>query len=55
MGVSSFQIPDAFLNLAGFSETASPFLQQVMALAGPSDTVTVDVINPTTDRVSPRY
>jgi hypothetical protein len=55
MGVSSFRIPDAFLNLAGFSETASPFLEQVLALAGPSDTVTVDVINPTTDRVSPRY
>jgi len=55
MGVSSFRLPDAFLNLAGFPETATPFLEQVMALAGPSDTVTVDVINPTTDRVSPRY
>jgi hypothetical protein len=26
-----------------------------MALAGPSDSVTVDVIHPTTDRVSPRH
>lgn len=54
MGVSSFRVPDAFLNLAGFSETASPFLEKVIALAA-SDTATVDVINPTTDRVSPTY
>ena len=52
MGVSSFRIPNEFLNLAGFSETASPFLEKVLALAG-SDSVTVDVINPTTERVSP--
>jgi hypothetical protein len=55
MGVSAFRIPDAFLNLAGFSETASPFLEKVLALAGPSDSVRVDVIHPTTDRVSPPY
>jgi hypothetical protein len=55
MGVSSFRIPDAFLNLAGFPETASPFLEQALALAGPSDSVTVNVVNPTTDRVSAPY
>ncbi len=55
IGVSSFRMPDAFLNLAGFSETASPFLEKVLALAGQSDSVTVDVIHPTTDRVSTRY
>ena len=54
-GVSSFKIPDAFLNVAGFPETAAPFLQKVLALVPQPDSVTIDVINPTTDRVSPRY
>jgi len=55
MGVSSFKIPDAFLNVAGFPETASPFLEKVLALVAAPDSVTIDVINPTTERVSPRY
>jgi hypothetical protein len=55
MGVSSFRIPDAFLNVAGFPETASPFLEKVLALVAAPDSATIDVINPTTDRVSPRY
>jgi len=55
MGVSSFHIPEAFLNVAGFPETASPFLAKVLALVPAPDSVQIDVINPTTDRVSPRY
>jgi hypothetical protein len=55
MGVSAFRPPDAFLNLAGFPETAAPFLERVLALAGQTDSVMIDVINPATDRVSPRY
>ena len=55
MGVSSFRIPDAFLNVAGFPETASPFLEKVLALVTAPDSTRIDVINPTTDRVSPRY
>ena len=54
VGISSFKAPTTFLNLLGFPELGAPFLQQVIALAG-SDTFTVDVINPETDRVSPPY
>jgi hypothetical protein len=54
VGVSSFKPPDTFLNLLGFPELGAPFLQQVIALAG-SDTFSVDVINPETDRVSAPY
>src|SRR2546425_4676306 len=50
MGVSAFRPPDAFLNLAGFPETAAPFLEKVLALAGQTDSVMIDVINPATDR-----
>jgi hypothetical protein len=55
MGVSSFRPPNEFLNLAGFPETAGPFLEKAIALGGTSDSFSVDVINPTTERVSPRF
>ena len=54
VGVSSFRPPTTFLNLLGFPELGAPFLQQVITIAG-SDTFTVDVFNPETDRVSPPY
>jgi len=54
-GVSSFKIPEGFLNLAGFPEIASPFLQKAIALGGASDSFNIDVIHPSTEHVSPRY
>ncbi len=54
-GISSFKIPEGFLNLAGFPEIAVPFLQEAIALGGASDSFNIDVTHPSTQHVSPRY
>src|SRR6266550_4002019 len=56
VGVSSVTVPKAFLNLAGFPEIGVPFLEQVIALAGPDSSFSASVSTPEVQRVSaPTY